>query len=61
MEKGEISMRIVPITNENRIGFLPLIPQELLRGREKLFGAIDGSTGCGLAAYEMLEDRCVIN
>ena len=54
-------MRIVPITNENRIGFLPLIPQELLRGREKLFGAIDGSTGCGLAAYEMLEDRCVIN
>lgn len=54
-------MRIVPITNENRTGFLPLIPQELLRGREKLFGAIDGSTGCGLAAYEILKDRCVIN
>ena len=59
--KGETVMNIVPITNENRSGFLPLIPHELCHGQEVLLGAVDDSTGCGLAAYEILEDRCVIN
>lgn len=54
-------MQIVPITNVNISGFLPMIPQELLHDQEILFGAIDGDTGCGLAAYELWKDRCVIN
>lgn len=54
-------MQIVPITNVNKSGFLPMIPRELLHAQEMLFGAIDGGTGCGLAAYEIWKDRCVIN
>lgn len=54
-------MQIVPITNVNISGFLPLIPQQLLQTQVLMFGAIDGETGCGLAAYEVWKDRCVIN
>lgn len=54
-------MQIVPITSVNKSGFLPMIPRELLHDQEILFGAIDGGTGCGLAAYEIWKDRCVIN
>lgn len=54
-------MQIVPITNVNINGFLPLIPGSLLRAQVMMFGAIDGETGCGLAAYEIWKDRCVIN
>lgn len=54
-------MKIVPVNDTNRKGFLPLIPQEYLRQRVILLGAIEEMTGCGLVAFEILEDRCIID
>lgn len=54
-------MQIVPITNTNMEGFLPLIPQEYLRREVSLLGAIEESTGCGLVAFETFTDRCIID
>ena len=53
-------MKIVPITNANMTAFSPLIPQEFLRQRVVLLGAMEEATGCGLVAFEMLRDRCII-
>lgn len=54
-------MKIVPITDTNMKGFLPLIPQEYLRQRVILLGAMEEMTGCGLVAFEILADRCIID
>lgn len=54
-------MKIVPITKTNMEAFSPLIPQEYLRQRVVLLGAMEEMTGCGLVAFETLADRCIID